>query len=49
MLYVSCSTELVVLVVLIDCSLIMMEVETFDKAAHAKELHREEDVVDDVE
>ena len=36
-------------VVLIDCSLIRMEVETFDKAAHAKELHREEDIVDDVE
>ena len=36
-------------VVLIDCSLIRMEVETFDKAAHAKELHREEDKVDDVE
>ena len=36
-------------VVLIDCSVIMMEVETFDKATHAKELHREEDIVDDVE
>ena len=36
-------------VVLIDCSLIRMEVETFEKPAHAKELHREEDLVDDVE
>ena len=36
-------------VVLIDWWVIMMEVETFDKATHAKELHREEDLVDDVE